>query len=188
MIKIVKPLGFLAVVVLFTAASCEKDKKNNVTTPTQPNEEELITTFRITFTDTNGVLPQVVAQFVDIDGAGGNAPTSFDTIRLAANATYNATITLLNESVTPSVDISAEVQEEGADHLFCFAPGVGLNLAILRTDSDGVYEIGLQSQWTTQAASTGETTITLKHQPGVKNGQCDPGETDVELTFHTIIQ
>src|SRR3990167_2160051 len=58
----------------------------------------------------------------------------------------------------------------------------------LPTNSDGTYEVGLLSSWVTQAISTGETTITLKHQPGVKNGQCDPGETDIELTFHTIIE
>ena len=60
-----------------------------------------------------------MAQFVDLDGAGGNAPTVFDTIRLQANTTYNASITLLNESAIPAEDLTVEVQQEDQDHLFC---------------------------------------------------------------------
>jgi hypothetical protein len=29
----------------------------------------------------------------------------------------------------------------------------------------------------------GDVKISLKHQPGIKNGSCDIGETDVELLF-----
>ncbi len=184
--KIFSVLSFSVALVILGA--CKKDKKDDVTNPPVVNEEELITTFQITFTDAAGVQPTVTAQFVDLDGAGGNAPTIFDSIRLQANTTYNASITLLNESVNPAEDLTVEVQEEDQDHLFCFSPTGTLNLAITRTDSDGTYEVGLLSSWVTQAVSTGETTITLKHQPGIKNGQCDPGETDIELTFHTIIE
>ncbi|MES2554875.1 MAG: type 1 periplasmic binding fold superfamily protein [Bacteroidota bacterium] len=184
-----KIFSILSIVLALTfIGACKKKKKEEVTNPPVVNEEELITTFRITFTDAGGVQPTVIAQFVDLDGAGGNAPTIFDTIRLQANTTYNASITLLNESVNPAEDLTVEVQEEDQDHLFCFSPTGSLNLGITRTDSDGTYEVGLLSSWAAQAISTGETTITLKHQPGVKNGQCDPGETDIELTFHTIIE
>jgi hypothetical protein len=131
----------------------------------------------------------VEARFVDVDGPGGNNPTVFDTIRLAANATYNASITLLNESAIPTQDITAEVEEEGVDHLFCFDLSGGLNVSILRTDADANnLPIGIHSRWSLGTASTGTATIRLRHQPGVKNGQCDPGETDIELNFHTVIQ
>ena len=169
--------------------ACKKEKKNNVPNPTNPNEEELITTFKIVFTDVNGVLPNVEAQFVDTDGPGGNNPSSFDTIRLAANATYNASITLLNESVNPAEDITVEVEEEGVDHLFCFDLTNGLNAVISRTDLDANnLPIGITTQWVLGAVSTGTTTIRLRHQPGIKTGQCDVGETDIELNFHTVIQ
>ncbi|PIQ16288.1 MAG: hypothetical protein COW67_03840, partial [Flavobacteriales bacterium CG18_big_fil_WC_8_21_14_2_50_32_9] len=80
---------------LFLAATlmvgCKKDKDspkpNNPTPPA--NEEELITTVKITFVDTAGVEPTVTVFFRDPDGDGGNAPTQFDTIRLAANSVYN---------------------------------------------------------------------------------------------------
>jgi hypothetical protein len=169
--------------------ACKKEKKKAVENPTNPNEQELITTFKIAFTDINGVLPTVEARFVDIDGPGGNNPTVFDSIRLVANATYNATITLLNESTIPTQNITEEVEEEGVDHLFCFDLTSGLNAAITRTDLDANnLPIGITSQWVLGAVSTGTSTIRLRHQPGVKNGQCDPGETDIELNFHMVIQ
>ena len=184
-----KKIVMILSVLSLALAACKKEKKKEVENPTNPNEQELITTFKIVFTDTNGVLPNVEAQFVDIDGPGGNNPTVFDTIRLVANTTYNATITLLNESVIPTQDITAEVEEEGVDHLFCFDLTNGLNAVITRTDSDAnSLPIGITSQWILGTASTGTSTIRLRHQPGVKNGQCDPGETYIELNFHTVIQ
>lgn len=184
-----KKIIFALVALGFITVSCKKDKKDDVPTPTNPNEEELITSFYITFEDANGVLPDVTAAFVDIDGPGGNAPTTFDTIRLVNNTTYNATITLLNESVSPADDITVEVQAEGVDHLFCFDVTNGLNLSIAKTDLDANnLPIGLSSQWITTGASTGTTTIRLKHQPGIKTGDCALGDTDIELVFETEVQ
>lgn len=183
-----KALMILSVLGIALAA-CKKEKKKGVENPANPNEQELITTFKIVFTDPNGVLPNVEAQFVDIDGPGGANPTVFDTIRLAANATYNATITLLNESVIPTQNITEEVEEEGVDHLFCFDLTGGLNAVITKTDLDANnLPIGITTQWVLGNASTGTSTIRLKHQPGIKTGQCDVGETDIELNFHTEIQ
>jgi len=184
-----KRLMMILSLLSLVLVACKKEKKKEVENPTNPNEQELITTFKIVFTDANGVLPNVEAQFVDIDGPGGNNPSVFDTIRLVANATYNASITLLNESAIPTQNITQEVEEEGVDHLFCFDLTSGLNAVITRTDLDANnLPIGITSQWVLGAASTGTTTIRLRHQPGVKNGQCDPGETDIELNFHTVIQ
>jgi len=183
-----KQFLMIAALLTLSLAACKKDKKDTVTTPAPVNEQELITTFRIQFTDAAGLQPTVTAEFADLDGPGGNAPTSFDTIVLQANTTYNASITLLNESVSPVEDITLEVHEEAQDHLFCFDPASGLNVSITRTDSDGTYQVGIVSQWITTAVSSGQVTIRLKHQPGVKDGSCEPGETDIELTFQVEIQ
>jgi len=178
---------------LFLAATlmvgCKKDKDspkpNNPTPPA--NEEELITTVKITFVDTAGVEPTVTVFFRDPDGDGGNAPTQFDTIRLAANSVYNATLEVFDESKNPVENITTEIVEEADEHIFCFTP-TNVNLSIVRTDSDGTYEIGLASQWTVGITSIGTTQVVLKHQPGVKDGTCAPGDTDVELNFVTEIQ
>jgi hypothetical protein len=168
--------------LLFSQSSCKK------TTPPDPNEEELVTTFKIIFTDSAGTKPNVVAVYKDIDGDGGNNPSVFDTIKLQSNTTYNATILLLDESKTPADSISNEVLEEGNEHLFCFTP-TNINTTIVRTDKDiNNLEIGLRSKWITGAASNGTTQIVLRHQPdNTKNGSCNIGSSDVDLTFQTIL-
>jgi hypothetical protein len=177
-------LAFLTVNSLILT-SCKKE--NPETPPPPANEAELITTFKIVFTDPNGVNPTYEAVFRDIDGAGGNQPTAFDTIRLKPNSTYNASIQFLNESVLPADTITNEILQEAGDHLICYNIN-GANVSVQRTDSDGVFEIGLLSNWTTLNVSTGNVIITLKHQPGIKNGNCDLGDTDIELNFITRIE
>jgi hypothetical protein len=63
-----------------------------------------------------------------------------------------------------------------------------VNGIIVRTDSDGTYEIGLKTKWKSFGISNGTVTVTLKHQPGIKNGTCTTGETDAEIAFITITQ
>lgn len=186
---------------LFLAAAlmvgCKKDDDAPKPTPGGGggpiNEEELITSVKITFEDTAGVEPTVVVWFRDPDGDGGNAPTQFDTIRLAANTVYNASIEILDESKNPVENITEEIEEEADEHLFCYTPA-NVNLSITRTDIEsdygvgGTLEVGLTTQWVTGNASVGTTEIVLKHQLGVKNGTCAPGDTDVELNFITEIQ
>ncbi len=166
--------------------SCKRDHDDPRSPQLMLNEEEVITTCKISFVDVNSVQQDFIGEFQDLDGDGGNAPTIFDTLRLSASTTYHARILLLNESGAPVDTISNEIIEEATDHLFCFDIS-GVNLTIVRTDSDGTYQIGLDSEWTTTNASTGNVTITLKHQPGVKDGTCEPGDTDLEIQFPMII-
>ncbi len=181
-------LWLLSPIALAIAISgCKKDEDLVQVPAPDQNEAEVITTFTITLTDVGGVQPTVSATFKDLDGDGGDPPTVFDTIVLAPSTTYSAEILLLNESETPADTISNEVLAEDDEHLFCFTPS-GANVNITRTDTDGTYEVGLQSQWVTGTASDGTTNIVLKHQPGVKDGTCSPGETDIELDFVTKIQ
>ena len=183
-VKIAAVLGLALVAGL---SSCKKDD-DLVPTP-QPtiNEGEVITTVTLTFVDDAGVQPNVTATFRDPDGDGGLAPDIFDDIVLQNGTVYNCSITLSNETVTPIEDITAEILEEDDEHFFCFSPS-GADVTIARTDTDGTFEVGLESQWTVGAVGSGTTTVTLKHQPGVKDGTCAPGETDVEVTFNTIVQ
>lgn len=163
-------------------ASCKKDE-DDPKNPTDPNDSELITTFKLIMTDSAGVLPEQTFVFRDIDGDGGQAPTEFDTITLAPNTTYLAEILLLNESVSPADTISNEVAEEANDHQFFFLnTGVNVTVTYLDSDSNGL-PLGLNTKWVTGSAGSGTSRITLKHQPGIKDGTQAPGETDVELLF-----
>jgi hypothetical protein len=169
---------------------CKKDSDSpQPISPTTPpvNEEELITSLIISFIDTAGIQPSVQYAFRDPDGDGGSSPTQHDTIRLVANTYYYATVQLLNESVSPAEDITLEVKEEATEHLFCYVIA-NTNVSIVRTDTDGTFELGIESRWFTGGVANGATTISLKHQPGVKDGTCTPGDTDVEVTFVTEIQ
>ena len=166
-------------------ASCKKDNDDPRNPPANTNDGELITTCILAFTDTTTNASWNVV-FRDADGEGGNAPTHFDTIQLTQNSVYRMRIVLLDESNAPVDTISYEVLNEGVDHLLCFDVN-DAQLEITRTDSDGQYEIGLHSLWTCANASSGLVTITLKHQPGLKDGTCAPGDTDVEINFPIVI-
>lgn len=169
--------------ITFFSISCRRQIEN----PPNPNEEELITTLKIIFTDSAGIQAQATFQYRDVDGDGGLAPSIWDTIALKANTTYFAEILLLNETESPADTISNEVLEENKEHLFCFSVS-GANCVVQRTDSDGTYEVGLQSKWQTGAISNGTANIVLKHQPDVKDGTCAPGETDVDVLFQLMVQ
>lgn len=163
--------------------SCKKDDNSPV------NEEELITTLRLNLKE-SGTTTTKVFEFKDPDGEGGNPPTKFDPIVLDASKTYTCDIEVLNESVTPSENITAEILAEANDHQFYFEPtGVNINITNLNNDANGL-PVGLNSAWTTGAVSSGTLKVTLKHKPGTKAAG-DPtskGETDIEVIFPTSVQ
>lgn len=162
--------------------SCKKDKQD-------PNEEELITTVKLTFTET-GTGAVSTFTFKDLDGDGGAAPTVFEDIVLAPSKTYNMAITVSNESVSPAEDITGEISAEGGDHQFYFQPtGANVTVSNLNTDGGGL-PLGLTSTWTTGAVSNGNVKITLKHKPGIKaaGDAVTIGDTDIELTWVTRVQ
>lgn len=160
------------------AGSCNKEDK------VDPNEEELITTLKVSLLPSGSTTP-LVFTFKDVDGPAGNPPAVFDSIIVDANKSYTATVQFLNESVSPAEDITAEVSAEGDDHQVYFTPaGAALSVSNLNADSKGL-PLGLSSTWQAGAAGKGSMTITLKHKPGTKAAG-DPvskGETDVEVVF-----
>ncbi|CAN5126267.1 hypothetical protein BH09BAC1_BH09BAC1_13780 [soil metagenome] len=183
----VQKLLMLAIIATASFASC---KKGDVENPHDINEEELITTVTLAFTDSANTANVLHFTFSDPDGAGGNGPTQFDTIKLQANTTYYVAITLLDESGTEVDTISNEVLEEGIDHQFFFHV-TGASATITYTDSDdNGNPIGLQSKWVVGSIGTGTAQVILKHQPDVKApapGNETLGETDVEVDFPLVI-
>src|SRR6188472_2585651 len=97
------------------------------------NEEEVITTLKLTLTPIGGGTAAVL-QFRDIDGGGGNAPV-ITTDTLNANTNYNVAIEVLNESVNPVGNITDEIAEENEDHQFFFQPATGLHLTFAYADT-----------------------------------------------------
>lgn len=204
--KFILTVSLFAVMIL---SACKKDKNTPTPTPNNPpppaNTEEVITTMKLLFTDSASNVVTTFG-FQDADGDGGNAGTFMGTnqsdsvIVLSANKTYFMEILLLNVTKNPVDTISNEVNTEGKDHMIFFNQSnpsgspfttilSGSNIKLTYTDLDAgtpARGIGLKSRVRTYS-STGTAKhpfkVTLKHQPGTKDGTFTPGETDVEIGF-----
>lgn len=182
-----KQLSYLMaalMMVTFLATGCKKDDKE------PENEEELITTVKLTFTEVGGTATSTVT-FKDVDGPGGNAPTQNEQITLAPNKQYTCSVQVLDESKSPAEDVTTEIIAEANDHQFYYAStGVNINIGGFNNDPMG-RPLGVTSVWTTGVASgPGTVKVTLKHKPGAK-GANDPvtvGETDIEINFAARVQ
>ncbi|KXI85761.1 hypothetical protein ACS46_00250, partial [Bacillus cereus] len=150
--------------------------------PQATNEEEVITTFLVTLTPAVNPTPEV-GDTIKLSWDDANLDAIVDASEvitsgsLQLNESYKASIQILNKSVDPEIDISDEVREEDEEHILCFTvTNVSIAITNLDEDKNGL-PVGLESTWTTTTASTGTVTITLRHQPGVKTGDC-PGAGD----------
>jgi hypothetical protein len=185
-------LGFLI--------SCSEDDPKKEDTP------ELITKATLTFTPDGGGTTVVVTA-TDPDGEGVQDITVDGPINLDVNKTYVLTIDLINELADPSdpeYDITAEVEEEGDEHMFFFSwtndvfsdpTGNGnidtRNDPVNYTGGSNSKDannrpLGLTTTWASAASTaSGTFRVLLKHQPGLKSDTSDSntGETDLDITF-----
>ena len=166
---------------------------NNPTGSDGPGEEELITTLKLTLTETVSST-SVTVQFQDLDGPGG-VDGSVDTLTVTAGSTYSGVIQVLNEAETPAEDITSEVREEAEEHMFWFTAGGGFSAAATtRTDHESDYvtaqtgtdhEVGITFQLVaTSGVTAGTFTVALDHYDDVaKDGTSRSNETDIEVVF-----
>ena len=182
-----KNLYFL-VTVLFTIllASCSKDNE----TPEAVNEEELITTLKVTLVPVSEG-NTIVLTTRDLDGDGPNEPVVTVSSNLTAGVAYNGTIELLDETKSPADNITEEVEEEADEHQFFYTIGSGLDVTATATnlDSEGNL-LGTEFELTANTASSGSLTFTLRHEPTKPNDGLSSagGETDIEATFSITVE
>lgn len=163
------------------------------TDPLPADENELITTVTLRFTQANTANVQT-ATYQDKDGDGGAAPTKFDSITLTANTSYTLTVDLLDESKTPTVSITNEISSNKDEHLFIYTAAPSSLLTYTYGDKDSRnLPLGLIGTAKTGAAGTGMFTVRLRHQPPisgtiVKDGTPTPGSDDVNLTFGLTVR
>ena len=173
----------LLIGIVFSFSSCIKSE------PAPADENELITTVRLKFTDGSSVQ---TFQWQDLDGDGGKAPT-IQNVALKINKTYKLDIELLDESKTPLVDQTKEIVEKKDEHLFVFTPTPSNLLTYTYGDKDTKnFPIGLTGSMRTTVAGTGTLRVVLRHQPPVngmaqKNGTATPGSSDVDITFNVAV-
>ena len=191
--KIMKKINSILVLSVLSIVFFSSCKKDDPKEPVIPNEEEVITTLNLTLTPVGGGTP-VEFKFKDLDGDGGNPPV-ISVGKLDTNTQYTGSIALYNELESPADTITLEVEEEADEHQFFFqSTANGLTVAYDDADDNGK-PLGLATTLTTQGASTGTLTITLRHEPikdaaGVSMGDITNagGETDIEVTFDVGIE
>lgn len=181
--------AILSVSMFFT--SCKKDEVENP----DAEEQELITTVKLTVTNDNG-FNQTFSYKVE---NGFETPTpglvTKDSIILDANTSYNVEINLLNENETPAENITSEVIAENHHHLFLYesdpSSGAGsVSFSDGDKDEDGL-PFNQKIKFTTGNAGTGALTATLKHEPTNKAAATPAaagGETDMEAVFNVRIK
>jgi hypothetical protein len=175
--------SFVAVILLSMVflESCDKED------PKPVSEPEVITTVQVTLVPDDSGAP-VTLTFFDEDGEQGSiAPLITVSGSLKAGTTYSAVIELWNETVDPPLNVGAEVAEEANDHLFCFAVSGDVTINYEDQDDNG-RPIGIITTWDVGMVGSPEVTVSLRHQPGTKSGECPGGgETDVQITFELDI-
>ena len=177
----------LVLVVLFAAASCKKE-----TQPAEENENELITTIQLDFTN-RGTADKLIYVWEDADGPGGEIP-AIDEIALEPNTEYDVKVTLWDKSKTPAEDVTEEVRAESENHRFYYETSAGSGIAIADFDNDinGV-PLGITSVWTTTSAATGTFSLILRHyQNGGKEASDAAGSTksttDAGAIFDFVVE
>ena len=190
----------LVMVSIFALASCSKDDEVVPVVPPAVNEEEVITTVTTVFTEAGGT-NTVTLKSKDLDGDGPGQPVVTAVGTFALNKTYNGVISVLNESVTPAKNISAEILTEAVDHQFFYQKTGNLpsfNYTPLAAASDNYDSngkpLGYKTTLVTTTAATGTLKVTLRHQgdkskPNVANGDITnaTGATDFEVTYTGVI-
>ncbi|MCM4158508.1 type 1 periplasmic binding fold superfamily protein [Antarcticibacterium flavum] len=189
-----KTIKFLSMFAIAGAllTSCSSDDDN---TPEPVNEEEVITTLRVTLVPEEGG-ETIIMEYRDLDGDGPTAPVITVSGNLAANTIYFGSTEVWNELEEPADNITLEVAEEADEHQFFYNPGSGLDVRIIYTDEDdNGNPVGINFTMTTMEASEGTLTVTLIHLPnkdaeGVAEGDVTNagGETDAEVTFNVTVE
>lgn len=190
------PLALLAAGLLLGTTGCKDDDA-----PEPANEEELITTVRLTLTPTGGGGATIV-EWQDLDGDGD--PT-IDNLTLVSDESYTFSVEFLNEAESPAEDITEEIEEEADEHQIFYYRGtdagtafgdggtVSGTITVTDTDSRGC-QLGLAGTVTFTNTGTSTLRVVLRHQPGstgkesvncstTPGGNVNLGSTDVDVAF-----
>jgi hypothetical protein len=149
--------------------------------PEIANEPERITSVQLELRDIEtGKVNTYIFQEIDSSGVRN------DTVRLQSNSSYYCSLKFLNEVEPNEIsNITYQIKKDSKNHIICF--DTKTTLYIIRTDNDGMLPLGLESKWYIGEQSQGRLTIGLMHQPNIKNGSCEIGETDIKIAFPILI-
>ena len=175
-------LGLLILTGVLFLQSCSKDDD-----PIFEDEEELITDVILTLTPAAGGTPTILL-FNDPDGEIGSVIPTITRGTLQSGITYTGDVVLLNNAGESTEDVTVEIKTEGEEHLFCYTTAGDITIDITDKDAGGL-NLGLLTSWAVGSTiGNTEVQVVLKHQPGVKDGSCDVGDTDIEIVFPITIE
>jgi len=167
---------------LFTSLfiSCDDEIEN----PIVINEEETITTVRLSVTEMNTTETTIYNW----------TATAKDIVMLKSNSAYNIKVEFLDESDPNDVEnITEEVIAEKDEHfVFYDFPTNGLSYMSASDDTIDTSGKGIHisTDWTSTDAGSTMIKVFLVHQPTTKEGTTRAdfgGDTDIEVTFETQI-
>ncbi len=178
---------FFSVIVFSSFFYSCKDKDKDPSNPAPINPQELITTVKLILTDASDSNNTFTVQWKDADGPGALAPV-IDTLLLDTTKTYNAVVSVLDETKSPVDDITKEIKEEAEAHQFFYTLSSNLNgrVSITRTDKDlNNLPVGLELQLSTTAGASAQGTlnVVLSHYDGVPKTASPSAESDIDITF-----
>ncbi len=163
--------------------SCRKDVDN----PRPDSQHGAITTLKLVMTDSSAFpIQRDTFLWDDPDGAGGQQPIRWDTIRLKPSRMYQFQVLLTNKLINPPQDLHPLIKAQGTQHLLVYRCDTTL-VRITITDRDNLnLPLGLESLWHsgTQVGS-GVAEINLRHIAFGKNSNSgvSSGHSDLQIQF-----
>lgn len=161
-----------------------------ITDPTNTAEEVLPNEVTLTLSSPQGNTTAVWRSATDVKGTA----TRIDTLVLAAGRTYTGRITAVNNTKTPTVDLTAEYKKEADEHQFFYTvTGDAQNrVTFTITDKDGNnLPLGLEFTVATTSggAARGTLNVVLGHYDDVKKmGTNRSPESDIDINFPVVIR
>lgn len=205
LITTIMSLGVMGALIAVTMNACNKPSS---TAPILPGNEFLTTTLLVLSTAGQ---PTDTLIWSEIP----TTQTVPDTVRSFATllpyTTYNYQIIILDSTQNPdsaAFVVSNEIIARENYHLFCFydstnendiygtalssrGPSGWVNVLVDDPNYDNnkpPLPFGLTGQLVTSGASKGQLEVILRHQPDVKNGDCAPGSTDLDVYYNITVK
>jgi hypothetical protein len=173
---------FLMASLSFGFLSCKHDDQHD-----HNHENELITTVMMHLTPPGGGM--VMATWKDLTPKEPTVVT-VDTLKIDSGQVYTGRMELLDETVSPALDRTAEIKKEADEHLFVYKQEPTPDkLQITTKDVDSKGKVfGSTFTLAAKLKGYGKLRVILKHQPGEKDGTEGPGDTDVDVMIPFVVR
>jgi hypothetical protein len=200
----------LAIGFVIALASCNKP---SATAPILPGNEFLTTTLLVITDPINGTADTVIWSELP-NQTMPDTLRSFVTLK--QQHTYHLQVIILDSTKvvngvitdTAGFVVSNEIIARQNYHLFCFydysnqndiygtpyssrASSGWANVSVNNPNYDlnnPPLPFGMTDNLITYGPTSGQLEVKLKHQPDVKNGQCSPGSTDLDVYYNITVQ